>query len=99
MLSLDDIVLENGLGVEQILLLLGPHLGLLGVFFRILIIVSVIVLFVLGAIFVVLGGVWRQNDHLLGFHEVHTVVRLLSEGASLDEVDLLKELELLPLLV
>lgn len=90
-LLLYDVVLEERLGVEQILMIVRIIvLLILSIFFR--------VLGRLRLLLVLLAHVRRQNNNLLGLFYVDAVIGALLQRATLDEVDLLEEAQLLPLL-
>ena len=96
-LALYDVVLEDSFRIEQILLLISSLLGLFIVFLR-FVIILVLLNFVLAFILMMLN-VRCQYDNLFGSHKVNSIIRFLRKRASLHEIYLLEELELLPLLV
>jgi hypothetical protein len=90
-LLLNDIVLENSLGIKKILFIISILLITI-IFF------STVIVLLLRLVFHFDTDVRGQDHDLFRFHDVHSVVGFLLEGAALDEVDLGEELELLPLL-
>ena len=85
-LLLDDVVLENGLGVQKV--------------FSIRVLVLVILLFLLVVahwLFLLSNYIWGQDYDLFGLHQVDTVIGFFLQRTSEHEVNLGVLIELLPL--
>ena len=84
--AFDDVVLEDSLSIQQVLFVSWVFLLRFG--------------FVILFLFLLLGfsNVWSQDDDLLGFHDVDSIIRFLLKRTSLDKIDLRESVQLSPLL-